>query len=181
MRCTRDQGASLISVGRPASGCAHHADGGGRNWRRRDRTPGVSQSRDLTVTNCIRLAPDRHEIAMFDRHGARMMEQTSAPPVSDVAIAIRSEPPGLVLLVRGSLDPSASELLREVVRAAIVAVGRAARIHLDLSLVSPAPERLPRLVRRLEGAGVVVTPPRLDFPNPHRADERSHLAPGAHE
>lgn len=135
----------------------------------------------MTVTNRIGLAPYCHEAAMFDRHGARMMEQTIAPPASDPAIAIRCEPPGVVLLVRGSLDSSASELLREVVRAALVTVGRAARIHLDLSLVSPAPERLPRLVRQLERAGAVVTPPSLDPPNPPLGAERSHRALGAHE
>ncbi len=69
-------------------------------------------------------------------------------------------------MVRGGLDPAACELLRDVVKAALVAVGYANRIRLDLSRVAPVPERLPRFVRRLERAGAVVTKPSPDLLDP---------------
>lgn len=89
-----------------------------------------------------------------------MNNRPVASPVAQPTISIRCESPGVVLAVRGGLDSSACELLGEVVRAALVAVRHATRIHLDLSGVSNAPERLPRLVRRLERAGATVTRPR---------------------
>jgi hypothetical protein len=74
-------------------------------------------------------------------------------------ICIRSDGPGVVLEVRGDLDDAAGELLTEVVRAALVSVRRAHRIHLDLSAVSSPLTRLPRIARQLERAGALVTVP----------------------
>lgn len=70
-------------------------------------------------------------------------------------IAVRCDHPGVVLSVDGVLDDRASDLLTEVVRAALVAVGRAHRIHVDLSRARPG--AVPRIVRQLERAGATVT------------------------
>jgi len=88
-----------------------------------------------------------------------MVQPPVTPRWSTAAVVVRCEPPGIVLVVRGGLDAATCELLREVVNAALVAVGYANRIRLDLSRVTPAPDRLPRLVRRLERAGAAITRP----------------------
>jgi hypothetical protein len=102
----------------------------------------------------------------MDGHRTPVRDRPMPVPDSYHAIVIRCEPPGVVLVVRGSLEASACELLREVVRAALVAVRRATRIHLDLSSVSPVPKRLPRIVRALERAGATVTTPRAETSEP---------------
>jgi hypothetical protein len=73
-------------------------------------------------------------------------------------ISVHTEPPGLVIRVRGGLDDRGLQLLREVARAALVTVKHARHIHLDLQRVE-AGRHLPRVIDRLERAGAVVTPP----------------------
>lgn len=72
-------------------------------------------------------------------------------------IAVRCEQPGVVLTVDGRLDERAADLLGEVVRAALLAVRRASRIHIDLSRAEPVPAGLPRVLRQLERAGATIT------------------------
>jgi hypothetical protein len=78
--------------------------------------------------------------------------------VGGTTISVHTEPPGLVIRVRGALDDRGVHLLREVVRAALVTVRHARLIHLDLARVRVA-RSTPRIVHRLARAGAVVTPP----------------------
>lgn len=77
-------------------------------------------------------------------------------------IAVRCESPGVVLTVDGTLDERASDLLAEVVRAALVAVRRASRIHVDLSRTVPGSSTLPRVLQQLERAGATITRSRFE-------------------
>lgn len=72
-------------------------------------------------------------------------------------IAVRCAPPGVVLSIEGRLDERASDLLAEVVSAALVAVQRASRIRVDLSRATLGSPALPRVLRKLERAGATVT------------------------
>lgn len=56
----------------------------------------------------------------------------------------------------GLLDTRATDLLTEVARAALIAVKRASRIHLDLTAAHVTRHDPPRVVRRLEQAGASV-------------------------
>jgi hypothetical protein len=83
-------------------------------------------------------------------------------------LSVSSESPGIVIRVRGHLDDTSEELLREVVRAALVTMRRADRVHLDLRSLERNGAELPRIVRRMARAGAIVTPP---------LEERSDLEP----
>lgn len=78
-------------------------------------------------------------------------------PTGSPTIEVRCDRPGVVLAVDGPLDDRAFDLLGEVVRAALVTVGRAHRIHVDLSRARPVSGPLPRIVRQLERAGATIT------------------------
>jgi hypothetical protein len=112
----------------------------------------------VTVRDRVEGAWPRRNDATFADHGARIPGRVVTNADSHV-ITVRCERPGVVLAVRGCLDHQARELLAEVVRAALVAVGRASRIHLDLSEVSPPMGQPPRIVEQLERAGAKVTVP----------------------
>lgn len=89
--------------------------------------------------------------AMDDRNAVRY----EAPTM----ISVSTRAPGVVLAVHGPLDEHGCDLLAEVVRAALLTVKRANRIHLDLREVWPSPPTPPRIVRRLVRAGARVTGP----------------------
>ena len=85
--------------------------------------------------------------------------------VGGTTISVHTEPPGLVIRVRGALDDRGVQLLREVVRAALVTVRHARHIHLDLERVRAA-RGAPRIVQRLARAGAIVTPPAVPTYDP---------------
>jgi hypothetical protein len=80
-------------------------------------------------------------------------------------ISVHTEPPGVVLRVRGTLDDRGAQLLSEVARAALVTVKRARRIHIDLRRAENV-RGLPRIIHRLARAGAEVTPPATREPVP---------------
>jgi hypothetical protein len=81
---------------------------------------------------------------------------------SSPTIAVRCAQSGVVLSIDGPLDERASDLLGEVVDAALAAVRRASRIHVDLSRARTVAGALPRVLHRLEQAGATVTRSRAD-------------------
>ena len=90
------------------------------------------------------------------------MHEKGTPSESSPTIEVRCDAPGVVLSVDGRLDERSTDLLTEAVNAALVAVRRASRIHVDLSRTRPGSVPLPRMLRRLEQAGATVTRPRTD-------------------
>jgi hypothetical protein len=83
-------------------------------------------------------------------------------------ISVRCTSSGIALTVEGDVDRRGGELLAEVVRAALVAVGRARRIQVDLTRAGMA-TGVPRVLRQLERAGATIrSPAAAPAPTPVR-------------
>lgn len=86
-----------------------------------------------------------------------MADASGVPSTPLPTISVRGSPGGVVLAVNGLLDARASDLLAEVARAALVAVKRASRIHVDLTAARLNGDDPPRVIRQLVRAGAQVS------------------------
>ena len=106
-----------------------------------------------------------HAIAtsVVDDGAVHSFRRSTPPPT----ISVRGRRPGVVIVVDGILGERGAQLLEEVLQAALVAVGHAHHIHVDVRRLLTDGRPLPSILPQLQRAGASVTGPA-----PCRSGER---------